>query len=103
MVWAAAWSRYQSETSVCGPYPLPPGAGDGEEEGTLAGDRRCPSLDAQFLTTFADHRGPRILARLDMSGRQPQTRLAVNDEQQLPMRLLQDDEVALSRWLTGLR
>ncbi|KUO02574.1 hypothetical protein AQJ67_19020 [Streptomyces caeruleatus] len=61
----------------------------------LAGDRRCHRLDAQFLTAFADHRGPRVLTGLDVSaGRQPQARLAVRDEQQLPARAVEDNEVA---------
>ncbi|CAM5662043.1 hypothetical protein SALBM311S_04676 [Streptomyces alboniger] len=50
MVSASAVRRYQSETSVCA---LSLGSGDGEEEGTLTGDRRCHGLDAQLLTAFA--------------------------------------------------
>jgi len=48
-----------------------------------------------LLTAFADHRGPRVLARLDVSaGRQPQARLAVRDKQELPAQVVEDDEVA---------
>lgn len=72
-----------------------PRSGDGQEERTLADDRRRYGLDAQLLTAFTDHRGPRVLTRLDVStGRQPQTRLAVRDEKQLTTRVIKDDEVA---------
>lgn len=59
---------------------LLPRSGDGEEEGKLAGDRRCHGLDAQLLMAFTDHRGPRVLTRLDVSsGRQPQAPLDPGD------------------------